>query len=205
MDQTGADRRAPFARRRGVLADPCAEYVGCQSCVADPGCGYIGGRDVCVAGGWLTPCDNYTREDAWSYYHRHCLVGTRVEFVLLPAALALTVLVLAIVAIWRSWWAQLDASAAYEAEDARRQDVFPPEEHMPLLIDNDPGSRGLAPHSPYGANGSFRATPVVPRAPLGPRWGGPATPASPSSEHRLTSQDASDSAGAGADAHLRCD
>ncbi|KAJ2715553.1 hypothetical protein H4R19_001135 [Coemansia spiralis] len=156
---------------REAAADWCADYVGCESCVADPGCGFIDRRDACVAGGWLTPHSNFTHADGWSYYHGNCAVSTRVEFVLLPATLALAVLALAVAALWRSWSAPRNSSAANDVGDPRLG-VCLPDDHMPLLIDNDPASRHAAHHQPDDARGPQYPTPIAPQSPSDARWAG---------------------------------
>ncbi|PIA16893.1 hypothetical protein COEREDRAFT_8039 [Coemansia reversa NRRL 1564] len=134
------------------LLATCAKYGDCWSCVGDRGCGYFYKTEECVPGGWLSPHENYTDTgNAWNYYHGNCYASTRVEFVLLPSICGLIALALAIVALWRScpiWWCELfDSSpspctsphAGVDVIGYRHQHLL--EEHVPLLIDNDPGSR----------------------------------------------------------------
>ncbi|KAJ2438991.1 hypothetical protein GGF42_008110, partial [Coemansia sp. RSA 2424] len=82
-----------------------------------------------------------------------CYIGTRIEFVLLPTILGLAILGVAMVALWRHrWpvrWCRSDdgdySSCASSVvgpavEGQRRHPHHHGDEHMPLLIDNDPYS-----------------------------------------------------------------
>ncbi|KAJ2721689.1 hypothetical protein GGI07_003804 [Coemansia sp. Benny D115] len=111
----------------------CAQYKDCWTCVRDDDCGYFGHPGVCVPGGWFSADKEYVDVGrGWSYHHGQCYVSTRVEYVVLPAILVLAVLMAATLAIWRRW-TQGDNEEGSVVEVA--------EEHMPLLIDNDPASR----------------------------------------------------------------
>ncbi|KAJ2140190.1 Nuclear pore complex nucleoporin component [Coemansia sp. RSA 564] len=88
----------------GAFMEKCAHYTTCKSCTSDRRCGYFFDTGVCVPGGWLAPRGNYTNSgDAWSYYHGHCFISTRKEFVMLPAICGLLILMLAVAALWQSW------------------------------------------------------------------------------------------------------
>ncbi|KAJ1721225.1 hypothetical protein LPJ53_004246 [Coemansia erecta] len=134
----------------------CSGYTSCLSCVNDHRCGYFYNTGVCVPGSWLKPHHNYTDSGAeWSYYHGHCRISTRVEFVVLPSLLGLATLVAAVISLWR-WWSYRHndevpscASSQASAYDERvghfhHHHHNEHNERMPLLIDNDPASRGAA-------------------------------------------------------------
>ncbi|KAJ1945382.1 hypothetical protein GGF37_001730 [Kickxella alabastrina] len=125
----------------------CAANKGCQSCVGDPGCGYFYNTGECVPGGWLAPLEKYAHSGAsWSYYHGHCLVSTRVEYVVMPSVLVLATLIAAIIALWRRWSLRRGDTRSCSSSQASISSgnaghCFHHSEHTPLLIDNDPGSR----------------------------------------------------------------
>ncbi|KAJ2356275.1 hypothetical protein GGF43_002181 [Coemansia sp. RSA 2618] len=125
---------------------------------------------MCVPGGWLAPRGNYTDSgDMWRYYHGHCLISTRKEFVLLPSICGLLILVLAIVALWQSWPARCCGFSlpgpttpraspvqGLRGDNGRQTQV--PGEHMPLLVDNDPGNSVRAQQAAAGLHGQLHPT-----------------------------------------------
>ncbi|KAJ1822574.1 hypothetical protein LPJ56_000662 [Coemansia sp. RSA 2599] len=139
------------------LLGKCAEYSDCLSCVNDHDCGYFYDTGVCVPGSWFRPRANYTDSGAaWSYYHGHCRISARVEFVVLPALLVLATLAAAVIALWRRWsYSSSDAQSSCGSSQASiyHGDVGSGHHHhhhhhgderTPLLIDNDPASRPRA-------------------------------------------------------------
>ncbi|KAJ1932019.1 hypothetical protein EC988_009595, partial [Linderina pennispora] len=112
------------------------------------GCGFFDNTGVCVPGSWLNPSQNHTASgDLWRYYHGQCYISTRVEFVLLPAILGTLILAAAIISIWRYFTLKTfahgcDNHGYLEAcTESDRECQHHSDEHTPLLIDNDPGSR----------------------------------------------------------------
>ncbi|KAJ2704271.1 hypothetical protein FB645_003426 [Coemansia sp. IMI 203386] len=143
--------------RVAELLGKCAKYTDCLSCVNDHDCGYFYDTGVCVPGSWLKPHANHTDSGAaWSYYHGHCRISTRVEFVVLPALLALATLAAAVIALWRRWshgstddqssCASSEADIAHSSVGGRHHHHYHHhgDERTPLLIDNDPASRPSA-------------------------------------------------------------
>ncbi|KAJ2742346.1 hypothetical protein GGI20_004551 [Coemansia sp. BCRC 34301] len=182
----------------------CAAYSDCQACVGDRGCGYFASTCVCVPGGWLRARANYTDHgDSWSYYHGQCLIGTRVELVLLPSILGLVILGITMVAVWRHRWparwcrpddgdySSCASSVAGPAAEGQRRHLHRHgDEHMPLLIDNDPHSlpapshrRRLSLASGSGIGMSIEAR----RHQAGHSWAGNTAPAGSSFEEHYGS------------------
>ncbi|KAJ2876266.1 hypothetical protein GGH93_000923 [Coemansia aciculifera] len=156
--------------------------------------------DLCVPGGWLRARSNYTGSgDSWSYYHGQCYIGTRVEFVLLPSILGLVILGLAMVALWRRWparWCRADdgdysscasSVAGPAVEGQRRHPHHHGDEHMPLLIDNDPCSLPAASHRRRASLASGGMSIEARRHHADHSWGGNVAPASSSLEEHYGS------------------
>ncbi|KAJ2884274.1 hypothetical protein H4R27_002220 [Coemansia aciculifera] len=143
---------------------------------------------------------NYTGSgDSWSYYHGQCYIGTRVEFVLLPSILGLVILGLAMVALWRRWparWCRADdgdysscasSVAGPAVEGQRRHPHHHGDEHMPLLIDNDPCSLPAASHRRRASLASGGMSIEARRHHADHSWGGNVAPASSSLEEHYGS------------------
>ncbi|KAJ2083156.1 hypothetical protein GGI16_007254 [Coemansia sp. S142-1] len=192
---------APPAHAYVVALKNCAKYNECQACVGDRSCGYFTNTGLCVPGGWLRARSNYMDSgDSWSYYHGQCYIGTRVEFVLLPSILGLIILGLAMVVLWRrlpARWCRTDdgdysscaSSVAGPAmEGQRRHPRHHGDEHMPLLIDNDPCSLPASSHRRRASLASVAGLSIEARRHYaGHSWSGNVAPASSSLEEHYGS------------------
>ncbi|KAJ2018518.1 hypothetical protein H4218_003122 [Coemansia sp. IMI 209128] len=178
----------------------CAAYSDCQACVRDYECGYFANTGVCVPGGWLRAKANHTDSgDSWSYYHGQCYVSTRVEFELVPSILGLIILGLAMVVLWRHcsarWYGAEDGDysscassvAGPAAEGRRRHAHHHGDEHMPLLIDNDPYSLPAAAHQRRASLASAGLSIEARHHRAGHSWGGNVAPAGSSFEEHYGS------------------
>lgn len=109
----------------------CTKYTTCRACTSHRGCGYIASLDKCVEGNWRHPVDS-------SYFYGQCYLSTQTEVVVAGVVL-MVVFVGSVVSALRKHrrWAHRPG------EDETDALYYYHEEHVPLLIDNDPSSKNI--------------------------------------------------------------